>query len=65
MEGNATIINLKALNNYEQYFKMEGIHVLKNFLSKMDWLAKIDLENAFLSILHSQKTQKMSQVHFQ
>ena len=29
---------------------MEGIHTLKDLLRKGDWLAKIDLTDAFLSI---------------
>ena len=50
--GQRPVINLKALNNFvnKQHFKMEGIHTLKDLLRKGDWLAKIDLKDAFFSI---------------
>ena len=34
----------------KQHFEMEGIHTLKDLLRKGDWLAKIDLKDAFFSI---------------
>ena len=50
--GQRPVINLKALNNFviKEHFKMEGIHTLKDLLRKGDWLAKIDLKDAFFSI---------------
>ena len=33
------------------HFKMEGIHTLKTLLQPGDWLAKVDLKNAYFSIL--------------
>ena len=50
--GQCPAINLKALNEFvnKQHFKMEGIHTLKDLLRKGDWLAKIDLKDAFFSI---------------
>ena len=46
------VINLKALNQFvhPEYFKMEGIHTLRDLLWPGDWLAKIDLKNAYLAI---------------
>ena len=46
------VINLKALNEYVSapHFKMEGIHTLKHLLRTGDWLAKVDLKDAYFSI---------------
>ncbi|XP_065902413.1 uncharacterized protein [Dysidea avara] len=50
--GKRPVINLKSLNNFvnKEHFKMEGIHTLKDILRQGDWLAKIDLKDAFFSI---------------
>ena len=50
--GQRPVINLKALNQYvqKQHFKMEGIHNLKDLLQPGDWLAKVDLKDAFYTI---------------
>ena len=50
--GQRPVINLKALNNFvnKEHFKMEGIHTMKDLLRKGDWMAKIDLKDAFFSI---------------
>ena len=50
--GQRPVINLKALNQFvrAQHFKMEGIHTLKDLLKPGDWLAKIDLKDAFFTI---------------
>ena len=47
------VINLKSLNNHvcTPHFKMEGIHTLKTLLQPGDWLAKVDLKDAYFSIL--------------
>ena len=46
------MINLKALNSYvqTQHFKMEGIHTLKDLVNPKDWLAKVDLKDAYFAI---------------
>ncbi|XP_056380443.1 uncharacterized protein LOC130275879 [Hyla sarda] len=50
--GYRPVINLKTLNNYVCYhhFKMEGIHLLRDLLLPEDWLAKIDLKDAYLTV---------------
>ncbi|KZS10033.1 Uncharacterized protein APZ42_025603 [Daphnia magna] len=46
------IINLKALNLFipHQHFKMEGVETVRHTVRQGDWLAKIDLEDAYLSV---------------
>ena len=50
--GFRPIINLKALNEFVEHnhFKMEGIHTLRRSLRPDDWLAKLDLQDAYLTI---------------
>ena len=50
--GQLPVINLKALNRFVQkeHFKMEGIHTVKDLLRQGDWLAKVDLKDAFFSV---------------
>ena len=50
--GQRLVINLKALNTFVQpaHFKMEGIHTLKEIVKPGDWLAKIDLKDAYFAI---------------
>lgn len=44
------IINLKKFNKFipHTHFKMEGIHMLKDLLRQGDFLAKIDLKDAYV-----------------
>ena len=46
------IINLRSLNSYlvVSHFKMEGIGSLKDVLQEGDFMGKIDLEDAYLSV---------------
>ena len=46
------IINLKCLNAYlaASHFKMEGVGSLKDILQEGDFMGKIDLEDAYLSV---------------
>ena len=46
------VINLKRLNQSvkSKHFKMEGIHMLKDLLRAGDWMAKIDLKDAYFMI---------------
>ncbi len=46
------VINLKALNQYVQtyHFKMEGLQTLKDLIKPGDWLAKMDLKDAYFVI---------------
>ena len=50
--GQRPVINLRNLNKYVQYhhFKMEGIHMLKDMINPKDWLAKIDLKDAYFTV---------------
>ena len=50
--GQRPVINLKPLNCYvnTEHFKMEGIHCLPNLLKSGDWMAKIDLKDAYFMI---------------
>ena len=50
--GNRPVVNLKPLNQYITYehFKMEGIHMLRDLLKLGDWLVKIDLKDAYLTV---------------
>ena len=52
--------NLKPLNRNIPYehFKMEGIHMLKDLLKKGDYLVKIDLKDAYLTVPIWHKHQK-------
>ena len=46
------IANLKSLNRFVeyQYFKMEGIHVLKDTVRPLDFFTKIDLKDAYVTV---------------
>jgi hypothetical protein len=50
--GNRPVINLKPLNQFLVYehFKMEGIHMLRDLLKQDDYLVKIDLKDAYLTV---------------
>jgi hypothetical protein len=50
--GNRPVVNLKPLNQFLGYehFKMEGIHLLRDLLKKGDFLVKIDLKDAYLTV---------------
>lgn len=50
--GNRPVINLKPLNQFLVYenFKMEGIHMLRDLLKPDDYLVKIDLKDAYLTV---------------
>ena len=50
--GQRSVINLKYLNKFvkSEHFKMEGLHTVKALLQKNDWMAKIDLKDAFFMV---------------
>ena len=54
--GQRPVINLKHLNKFveSEHFKMEGLHTVKAFIQKNDWLAEVDLKDAFFMILVAQ-----------
>ena len=51
--GQRLVINLKSLNGFvhTDHFKMEGIHVLRDLLRAGDWMAKVDLKDAYFMLL--------------
>lgn len=54
--GFRPVINLRALNKFVVYehFKMEGIPTVKNLIQPNDWLVKLDLSDAYLTVpVHS------------
>ena len=57
--GWRTIINLKTLNRYlrVQHFKMESIYSVRDVLHRGDWMTKLDLQDAYLTvpIFHSHR----------
>ena len=54
------ILNLKALNLYieHQHFKMEDIRCVKDLLNRGDYMCKLDLKDAYLSIPITQSHRK-------
>ena len=44
--------NLKSQNKYmkSEHFKMKGLHIVKSLLQKSDWMAKVDLKDAFFMV---------------
>ena len=50
--GQRPVINLKKLNESvrTEHFKMEGIHVLKDLLKAGDFIAKVDLKDAYFMV---------------
>ncbi len=50
--GFRPIVNLKALNKFVRYehFKMEGLETVKNLVRKGDWMVKLDLKDAYLTV---------------
>ena len=46
------VINLKALNQWVEipHFKMEGLTTLRDLLRQGDWLVKVDLKDAYLTV---------------
>ena len=51
------MVNLKALKRFivEEHFKMEGFHVIKDLVRPGDWLAKLDLKDAYFLVPNHQK----------
>ena len=66
------VINLKALNFWvhPQHFKMEGIHTLRDIVAQDEWLAKLDLKDAYFTVpIHRDHWKflcfMVDQVHYQ
>ena len=58
--GLRPIFNLKELNKFIQYehFKMEGFYVVKNLLQKGDYMVKVDLKDAYLTVKVHESVRK-------
>ena len=54
------VINLKAFNFWvqPQHFKMEGIHTLREIVAEGEWLAKLDLKDAYFTVPIVREHQK-------
>ena len=65
--GYRPVINLKALNKFivEEHFKMEGFHMVKDLIKPGDWLAKIDLKDAYFLVPVHPSHQKFLQFQWQ
>ena len=65
--GHRPVVNLKALNEYVQteHFKMEGLHTVKQLARPGDWLAKVDLKDAYFSVPTYHKQMKLLCFRFQ
>ena len=50
--GYRSIINLKNINQHIHYshFKMEVLDIVKSLLKNGDWMAKLDLRDAYLTV---------------
>lgn len=50
--GFRQIVNLKSLNQFVKYehFKMEGLDTVKFLVREGDWMVKLDLKDAYLTI---------------
>ena len=50
--GQSPVVNLRPLNQFipYEYFKMEGIHMLRDLLRKGDFMVKIDLKDAYFTV---------------
>ena len=54
------VINLKELNRYvvHHHFKTEGIRMLQGLIQEVDWLVKLDLKDAYLTVPITSNHQK-------
>ena len=55
------VLNLKELNQWLLYrhFKMEGIHLLCDLLQEGDWMVRLDLKGAYLTVPIFPPSQKI------
>ena len=59
--GQRPVINLKQLNKFvkSEHFKMEGLHTVKVLIQQNDWMAKVDLKDAFFMVPIAQQHQHL------
>ena len=56
MRGFRPIVNLKPINKFIKYehFKMENLQAVRFLLREGDWMVKVDLKDAYLTVsIHS------------
>ena len=65
--GKRPVLNLKPLNKFvpNQTFKMEGIHLLKDFLEPNYFMTKLDLSDAYYSIPIDKHSRRYLQFIFE
>ena len=53
------VINLRSLNQYMEqvHFKMESLAMMRDLLRQDDWMASIDLKDAYLSVTSGRTTR--------
>ena len=58
------IVDLRELNKFIrwEHFKMEGIHLVKDILQEGDWMVKLDLKDAYFSVLIHQEHRQYLQI---
>ena len=63
--GRRPIINLKHLNTFldVKHFKMEGINTLRDILQENNWMGKLDLSDAYLTVPIHHKDRKFLKFH--
>ena len=61
------VINLKSLNRHviAPHFKMESIRTIKSLMQKGDWLLKLDLKDAYLTVPICQEHQEFLKFKWQ
>ena len=65
--GKRPVLNLKPLNKFvpNQTFKMEGIHLVKDFLKPNYFMTKLDLSDAYYSIPIDKHSRRYLQFLFE
>ena len=64
--GKRPVLNLRPLNNFvrNETFKLEGIHLLKDFLKHSYFMAKLDMRDAYYSIPVDKQLRRYMQFIF-
>ena len=57
------VVNLRPLNRFvkAEYFKMEGMHNVRDLLQEGDWMTRLDLKDAYFAIPVHKHHQKYLQ----
>ena len=55
------VVDLRGLNHFvpHEHFKMEGIPMLRDLLQEGDWLCKVDLKDAYLTVPVAETSQPL------